>query len=244
LLAASPGEKPAGLSLALGLGPFLYPSYPGGKVYRVLPFPYIEGGYGELVGFELLDGLRLNLLRRDGFSAGPMARYRWGRTSHDSLVELQGLRRVNDTIELGGFVSYIKGPLYLDLSLTQDVLHGHGGAVAEAWATLSLPLAKGLGVEFGPFLRAASQRYTQAYFGIDAQQSAANGKPAYNAAGGLERGGLQVAAQLDLAPPGLSLRGQTEIARLLGSAAQSPITRQGGSRMQVYSGLFLVWQFR
>ena len=238
-----PPQEAPGLHLALGRGPYLYPSYPGGRTYRVLPFPYAEASSGTAVEFELFDGLRLNLLRNGGFVAGPIARSRWGRTSHDSRADLAGLPRVNDTVELGGFVGYTAGPLWLDVSATQDVLRGHGGAVLQAEATLSLPLAQGFGVEFGPFLRAATGSYAKAYYAIDAAASAANGRPAYAAHGGLERAGLEASAQRDLAP-GLSLRGQTEFGRLVGSAADSPLVRRGGSAVQIYSGLFLVWQVR
>lgn len=237
------GAPTDNLRVALGLGPFLYPSYPGGRIYRVLPFPYVEGSYGSAAEFELFDGLRLSLLRTNGFAAGPIARYRWGRTSHDSQTELLGLRRVNDTVEIGGFVSYTVGSLWLDLTGTQDVLHGHGGAVLEARATLSLPITAGLGIEIGPFLRAATGRFTQAYYGISALEARRSGRPIFAASGGLERGGLAVAAQLHLTS-NLSLRSQVEFGRLFGSAATSPLSQHDGSTDQIYAGLFLVWQWR
>ena len=229
-----------GLELNLGAGPLLYPAYPGARTYRVLPFPYIGGGYGNWAEFELLDALRVTALSIGGFSVGPAARLRFGRSTSNDRAQLTGLRSFPDTVELGGFVGYEAGPLWLDATATQGIARAHGGAAMDARALLSIPVGK-VGLEIGPELRVATRSFMQAYFGIDESRAAAAGRAAYSAGGGLERAGLLANAELRLTNR-LSLRSFVEYGRLLGSAASSPLTRQGGALDQVYAGAFLTWR--
>jgi hypothetical protein len=74
-----------------------------------------------------------NLVNYDGFKAGPIARYRFGRDEDDNNA-LDGLGDVNDSIELGGFLKYEIGIWSAGLTVAQDVAGGHEGLVAEATA--------------------------------------------------------------------------------------------------------------
>ena len=230
-----------GLELNLGAGPLLYPAYPGAKIYRVVPFPALSGGYGDRVDFNLLDALRITAVSLDGFSAGPAGRFRFGRQTSDDRAQLTGLRSFPDTLELGEFLAYQTGPLWIDLTGTQDVARAHGGAALEAHALLSLPLGH-VGLEFGPELRLANHTFNQAFFGIDASRAASTGRPSYRAAGGVERVGGVANLEWRLGTH-LSLSSFVEYWRLTGSAATSPLVLQGGSADQIYAGTFLTWRF-
>lgn len=241
--AAHAQEMPAprqGLEVNLGAGPLLYPAYPGARVSRVFPFPVVSGGYGSRVEFDVLDGLRVTALEAAGLSFGPAARLRFGRRTADDRQQLHGLRGFPDTIEAGGFVAYERGAFYVDATLTQDVAQAHRGLALEARALLSFPLGP-LGVEAGPELRVVNRSFAQSFFGISPINAAASGRPAYSAAGGLERAGGILSAEYRLADR-WALRGFAEWARLGDAAARSPLVRDGGSRQQVYAGLFLVWR--
>lgn len=243
-LAADPPTPDAhrqGFELNLGAGPLLYPAYPGARISRVLPFPYIAGGWGERVEFDLLDGLRIAALSAGGFSAGPAARLRFGRTTADDRAQLQGLRRFPDTVELGGYAAYEAGPLYLDLTGTQDVARAHGGAVLDGRALIGARLGA-VAVQAGPALRAVTRAFDAAYYGISANRAAASGRPVYAAQGGLERAGALFNAEWRLSER-LVLHGFVEYDRLLGSAARSPLVQgKGGTADQVYAGMFLSWR--
>lgn len=239
--AAAAEEAPRqGPLVELGAGPLLYPAYPGARVYRVLPFPVVSGGYGPRVQFDILDGLRVTALEAAGLSFGPAARLRFGRRTADDRAQLNGLRSFPDTIEVGGFLAYERGAFYADATLTQDVAQAHRGLALELRALVSLPLGP-VGIELGPQARLVNQRFAQSYFGIDAQNAAASGRPAYRAGGGLERVGGIVNAEYRLNDR-LALRGFLEVGWLEGGAAQSPLVRSGGAARQVYGGIFLVWR--
>lgn len=234
------GVPRQGFELNIGAGPLLYPAYYGARVQRVVPFPSISGGYGERVEFDLLDGLRVAALQFGGFSAGPAARLRFGRHTSDDRAQLHGLRSFGEAGELGGYVAYEAGPLALDAIATQDVTGAHGGAALDARALFGLPFGR-LGIAGGPELRLVTRRYAESFYGIAPSRSQASGRPAYSAAGGLERVGFLVSGEWWLTGR-LALRGFAEYGRLTGSAAQSPLVRAGGSPDQFYAGLFLTWR--
>lgn len=230
-----------GVELNLGAGPLLYPAYLGARTYRVVPFPFIGGGWSDRVEFDLLDGIRIAALSAGGFSVGPAARLRFGRTTADDRAQLQGLRGFPDTLELGGYTAYEAGPLYLDVTATQDVARAHGGAVLDGRMLFGAPFGS-VAVQAGPTLRAATRPYAEAFYGIEASRAAASGRSSFAPHGGLERAGILFNAEWRLTDK-LAVHGFAEYGRLLGSAAQSPLVRgSGGSPDQIYSGLFLTWR--
>jgi len=235
------GQPRDGFELNLGAGPFASPSYAGSSSTQLRPFPLIAGGYGEWLDFDLLDGARISALQAAGFSMGPMLRLREGRATEDSRRYLTGLRSFSDTVEAGGFIAYTAGPLYADVTLTQDVARSHGGAAMEARLLLSVPVGR-VAFTAGPQLRAASREYTRAFYGISDAEASRSGYAAYRPGSGIERVGALVAAQWRMTDR-WTLQGFVEYGRLQGDAADSPlVTGPGGSRDQVQSALFLSYR--
>jgi outer membrane protein len=232
------GQPRSGLELNLGAGPFAAPAYAGSSGTQLRPFPFISGGYGEWLDFDVLDGIRVFALQAAGFSMGPMLRLREGRATNDSRRYLTGLRSFSDTVEAGGFVAYTAGPLYADVTLTQDVARSHGGAAMEARLLLSIPVGR-VAFTVGPQLRAASREYTRSFYGITDAEATRSGYAAYRPGSGIERVGALLAAQWRVTDR-WSLQGFVEYGRLQGDAADSPLVAgPGGSRDQVQSALFL-----
>jgi len=235
------GQERVGFELNLGAGPFFSPAYPGSGSTRVHPFPYLNGGYGEWLDFDVLDGVRISALQGHGFSLGSMLRLREGRDASDARRNLMGLRSFSDTVEGGAFLAYTAGPLYADVSLTQDLARSHGGAALEARAFLSIPVGR-VAFTAGPELRAVTRQYAQSYYGISEAEAARTRYSAYRAGGSLERiGGLAV-MQWRVSEQ-WSLQGYVEYGRLLGAAAESPLVKtSGGSLDQIQAGLFLSYR--
>jgi hypothetical protein len=57
--------------------------------------------------------LRITALSAGGISLGPAARLRFGRSASDDRAQLTGLRSFADTLELGRFLGYEFGPLWI-----------------------------------------------------------------------------------------------------------------------------------
>lgn len=240
--AAPPRDNPArAIRLQAGLGAYILPRYPGARRSQAAAFPLVQGGIGEWLSVDTLDGVRVTAFERDGLSLGLAARYRFGRRRSDDPNRLRGLSNVNDTVELGGFASYQLGQFTFDAIVTQDVARAHRGLVADlgVYHTLELGWVE---MEFGPFLRLASRSFNQSFFGISAPEAANNGRPAFNVTGGLNRVGVNASMTLPLTER-LSLIGDLEYGRLVGRVQQSPIVRHGGSANQTLLGIFLAWRF-
>lgn len=230
--------KREGGELWLGGGPIAYPRYPGAGRDRVRLIPAITGGWGEHFDFDLLDGARLALIDVGGFTAGPATRVRFGRQASDNRRRLTGFREFGDTAEIGGFLAYEAGPFSAETTLTQDPFRTHRGAVWETRALLSVPAGR-VAFSGGPFFRAVTRPYAESYYDVPAGIA---GRPAYRAGGGAERAGLTLGAEWRVTDT-IALRPYIEMARLLGSAARSPLVRgEGGSRDQIGAGLFVVWR--
>lgn len=229
--------------VALGGGPLVTWAYPGAATMVVRPIPYVSIDYKDIVEFDSLDGLRINAIRRGGFTAGFAGQYRWGRDTRDMPGFQRGLGKVYDTIELGGFAAYEWGPLSIDALLTRDVLGVHDGVVFESHADLSIPLgdpALQQGFQIGPFVEVTSGSYARKFFGVSATQSATSGLPTYRASGGLDQVGIQISGNMNLTRQWW-LRGFASYGWLQGDAAGSTIVRDGGSREQIAGGVFLVY---
>jgi outer membrane protein len=235
------GQERAGFELNLGAGPFFSPAYPGSGSMRVQPFPYINGGYGEWLDFDVLDGVRIAALQAHGLSLGPILRLRDGRDAGDARRDLTGLRSFSETVEGGVFLAYEAGPLYADVSLTQDLAQSHGGAAMEARLLLSVPIGR-VAFTAGPELRVVTRQYAQSFYGVTEAEAARTPYAAHRAGGGLERVGGLAAMQWRLSAR-WDLQGYVEYARLLGASADSPLVRSpGGSPDQIQAGLFLSYR--
>ena len=96
-------------SVLLGIGAAVAPLYEGSDEYRVAPFPIIAPDFGgdgpRRFEFRALDDIRLHVLRLGGFSAGPLAGYRFGREESDA-PSLAGLGDVDGGLVLGGFMAF------------------------------------------------------------------------------------------------------------------------------------------
>lgn len=232
---------PEGTTLSLGGGAVASPSYLGARGMEVSPAPSFSAEIGRDVSIDAADGIRYTVLRAGGFSLGPIARYRPGRSRGSLPMRLRGLGGIADAGELGGFAAYEAGPAALDLIGTRDI-GGYGGALMEARATLSIPFgdpASQQGIVVGPFVKVGNRAFLQKNLGVDAKQAAATGLAVSQPGGGLYMAGLEANAAVGLSDH-WSLRGTASWGRLTGDAGSSSLVRDGGRRDQTSGGLFLV----
>lgn len=77
------------------------PEHLGSGHYMVDPAPILEARYKDRVQLSFDDGFKWAALKGGGWSAGPLAEYR--QAFADNLP--RGSRRMDDAVELGGFLS-------------------------------------------------------------------------------------------------------------------------------------------
>jgi outer membrane protein len=228
-------------SIIIGGGGAYMPDYEGSDDYEFQPVPFASVVYDDFV-FLSGPSVGVYLLNYEGFKAGPIARYSFGRDEDDNHA-LEGLGEVDDSIEVGGFLKYEIGIWSAGLTVTQDVAGGHEGLLAEATTGIAVPLTENIRSSLEASASWADSNYMETYFGISPAQSARSGYDVYEADRGFKDVGVTLGLDY-MFTERIGIGGRAQYKRLLGDAADSPIVDNEGSADQFLSTLFLTYRLR
>lgn len=243
---------PQGWSFTAGAAAIYAPAYLGADNYQLSAFPSLRVRYADTFFASLEEGVGYNVINRDGWKVGPIVRYDFGRREDESSPfriagkrsgDLRGLGDVEGTLELGGFAAYSQGGWSVKAGVRQGV-NGHGGAVGELegkYAARIPTSGQPLIVSFGPRFAFSSQKYTAAYFGIDAGQALRTGLALYTPGGGMLSYGLGGTVIVPLRDR-LSLVVFAGYDRLANAAAHSPVVTRRGSPNQAAFGISIGYE--
>jgi outer membrane protein len=222
------------LVIELGLGGSVRPAYEGADDYTIQPDPLISLHYLRLPGVATFGGGP-----ETGLSFAPSFRYVQERDDND-YPELLGLGDVDAAFELGGTVGYRYESLAAFLTLRKG-LTGHHGWVGETGVNLVVEPLPRLSLSAGPRVSFANSDYLDTYLGVTPAQSAASGLPVFDPDAGIK--GVGLAAEGRYALTGnWSVVGRAGYERLVGDAADSPVT-DAGSENQFTAALGLTYRF-
>lgn len=245
-------QAPEGWSVRVGAGTLFAPAFPGSKDYQLLALPLIEFAYADVIEASVQRGIRYNIVRTNGFSAGPIAKLDFGRDEDGSRAfrvagkktdALIGLGNVSATVELGGFVKYERGPFAASLELRHGI-NGHEGLIGEVgidYTRRVSALGTGAIVSVGPRLSFATTKYTTAFFGVDANQSARSGLARFKPKGGIVSYGVGSVVIYPINTR-LSATLLASYERLAGDAESSSLVQARGAADRAIVGLFLTYQ--
>lgn len=219
--------------------------------YRLIPAGFLRygritltgsGGFTTRTSEEVERGLAAELARRGKLRLSVGLRYDQGRAASDS-AELAGMGDIRGTVRARWSARWDPNPRWrVTAGLSTDLLGRGGGFSGDLGATRSWSLGHGESVVVGATLGAGSLRYMQNWHGVTASQALASGLPAFEAEAGLRDLNVSVGWRTEFRawgqPFGASVgAGYT---RMLGSAADSPLTRRTG--YATASGA-VVWRF-
>ncbi len=234
--------------ISLGAGGFVTvgPVYEGSEEFEVRGFPIIFPTFGDGSGesrlnFRGLDDIRFSALRYNGLQAGPLLGYRFGRDAGDA-VELGGLGSIGSGIVVGGFAQYDFGGAFVDVAFSKQVSgQSDSGFLAKVGAGYDFDITDRLSSRIYAAGTYASEDYMDQYFSVTAAQSAASvaGYPVFNASAGFKNVGINGSLKF-AATENLSLRARVGYSRIVGDAADSPISV---SDDQFSGGLGLIYRF-
>jgi outer membrane scaffolding protein for murein synthesis (MipA/OmpV family) len=205
------------------------PEYEGSDEYEAVGFPYLfpnfaDSGPGFFSRVEAngLDDIRFRLIERDGFFAGPLAGYQFGREENDGDL-LEGLGDIDDSFVAGGFVGYQWAWFQADVSFHHffgdtDGYQIRFGLQAERRVSERVKLTARVGANY------ADENYTQVNFGITDEQALASPifAEAFEADAGFKDVYGQLGVKVDL-DEHWSARASLRYSRLVGDAADSPV---------------------
>lgn len=245
--------------LVIATGVLAAPDYEGSDDYRIGPglgFRARVSGIGIFsrgigIGADFvpeIEGMPVT------FSLGPVVRYRSNRSGKvdDKIVRL--LPRLNKTWEAGitSGVSYRglftpKDSISLSSDIRWTVSGNKGGRIITPGISYFTPISKAAAVGMSAGVDHVNGDYARYNYSIDAAGAAASGLPQYRAKGGWKNWGSRIYAGYDLDGDlrngGWGVGAVVSYQRMLGSAADTPITSMRGSRSQWMGGIGIGYTF-
>lgn len=210
--------------IAVGPGLYVFPQFPGSSRLQVLPFPVQDISWKDCVFSQGPDVLGVNALHGDNYHVGMSLSFDFqSRTSSDD-ARLKGLPDVHYGPKLRLFADYTWWAFTGAAAVYQDIAGTGQGLTAMTDLYVSAPIGKLL-LSVGPGLTWANGAYTQTFFGVSPQESAASQLPRYATGSGLRDVHLNVNATYDISPRWTANVGAV-VGRLERFAAGSPITER------------------
>ncbi len=222
------------------IGPQLSPSWPGSKDFSVGPYIDISRTRDPEFAFEAPDeSFGSPLIDAGGFAFGPAFGFIGKRTASDVGADLP---KVGLTIEAGAFGQVGVTPNLRVRLEGRKGLSGHKGWTGEISADYVARQGDDWLFSIGPRVTLGDAKYTRAYFGVTPAAAATSGLAAYDPGGGIQSVGVTAGYHRMFGEQwGAAVYGRYD--RLVGDAADSPITRSLGSRNQPSVGIALSYIF-
>lgn len=225
----------------VGLGPNIYPSYPGSDSYDVGPMIEFERARGnEVFGFEAADdSFGFNLFDTGTVAIGPVVNFEGARTSQDVGTTLP---KVKFSLEPGVSATVTASDSIRLRAEVRKGVTGHKGWIGHAGADFVMRDGDNWLFSIGPRVTWSDGKYQDAWFGVAPADAAAAGLPAYDADGGIQAYGATASFLTQLGPR-WGIMTYAKYDRLTGDPANSPIVRTYGSRNQLSGGIGLTYVF-
>lgn len=234
----------ASIDLVAGGMVIVAPKYEGAKSYEVRAFPFIApAGFGSggdgFVQFRSVDDVRIRVLNANGFEAGPLIGWRFGREDSDA-TRLRWIGDVDGGLLVGAYVAYRAGPVLPFITYQHQVTGDDTGGVLRFGIEHKTSLAHGITLTTTVGTSYADNHYMDAFFSITPAQSAASlaGLGVFNANAGFKDVYIGVAGDVPLAKD-WTLKLSARYSHLVGDAGNSPVVE---SESQFYAGVGLTYR--
>jgi MipA family protein len=223
-------------SLIVGAGGIYRPEYEGSDELALSPVPVVLFTYGEWLKIDPR-GISVRALEHNGFSLSGKIGYEMGR-DEDDADRLNGLGDIDSAATVGARAAYTWSgvELYAELDQTID---GSESLIGAFGLEYSAPITDRLILGAGAEAIVANESHMQAYFGVNAAQSANSGLPEYDAEAGLKRVNIKATATYLLTQNWL-MRGEVGLGILTGDAADSPVVEE---KLQPTASVFVGYKF-
>jgi outer membrane scaffolding protein for murein synthesis (MipA/OmpV family) len=223
-----------------GVGGQFSPTFDGGGRYHIQPGPVFDVRYKDIAFASTGEGIGANLFSFRHISFGGAISYDLGRSPHIDGQNLSGLGTIHPAPEAKIFATTVVSESF-PLTVRFDIRRQLGatdGWIGDVGAYLPMPGSSQTFAWFvGPTVTMADERYMQGYFGVSKTQAAATRYRRFKAYGGFKSAGLGMSAIYFVTPHALIVMSDA-FDRLLGSAAESPITQEKYEAVVSLSALY------
>ena len=239
LAITEPAVQAADISLGLGAG--LAPDYEGSEDYEAVPIPYLTVNWANHMSVRWVGSkARVNLVPSPNWKGGVVSEFIPERDDVDSDA-VDAMEDVDTSFMLGGFFGYEINNWSASIEAMTDVADGNDGSLVRLLGGYRIPLGEwSIGLE--GFTTWADDDYMEAYFGVDASDSARSGLAIFDADSGFKDIGLGVS--VNWSPwDNWGLMGLASYKWLLDDAEDSPIVDNEGNENQYFLGALFYYKF-
>ena len=230
--------KSSDWTLDVGVGA-VYGFSPGGtKADQVNLIPWASLNWHDRFYANVLEGVGYNIVKTDRWRAGVQIRPNYSGTS-----SINGLKLPGTGADLTGY-AYTR--IGYNFTIGGRLMHDVSGQTdgTAAWLSVGHQDRTPVGLlQTTLYTRIADRRSNQAYYGIDASQSAQSGLPMYTLGAGAQNAGV---ALLMLSPvtKHYAIGSFLNVERALGDVADSPLIQDRKNKEMAYrGGLIIVRRF-
>jgi MipA family protein len=209
-------------NVIVGAGAIYKPKFEGSSEYEFSAIPFISATFYDRITIDP-SGVTLKAYEKGPFSFEAKVGYDVGR-EEDDADRLRGLGDIDAGVTVGGKATYDLGPADVFLSVDQT-LGGSDGLLATAGISAERPVSAKVLVGAEASVTYADDNYMQAFFGVNAGQSARSGLAAFDAEAGIKSVELSLSATYLLTDHWVVKAKQT-VGLLTGDAADSPIVEE------------------
>ena len=209
--------------IAVGLLAIDWPEFQGSDASETIALPYIDLLYRQRFFINDRYGIGAFLYGTERSRYGASLAFREGR-DESGAGYLEGTGDIDSAATLNLFASYLYGSTSFDINLEGPVTGDNTGLQLELILANSHVLAQKFVINPGVIARLASERYMDSFYGVSTSQATSSELPVYETAAGLKSLALELGLAY-LVSNRWMLVGGIELERLLGDAADSPITR-------------------
>lgn len=228
--------------VSIGLGAGLAPDYEGSEDYAAVPLPFFNVVWSNHMSINLMGSkAKVNLIPSATWKAGLIGEYIGERDDVDSNA-VDNLEDVDASIMLGVFFGFEYNNWSASIEAMQDVADGNDGAIIRLNGGYRIPVSQTFRLGLGVFTTWADDDYMEAYFEIDAADSARSGLSTFDADSGIKDVGLNINATYQ--PwQNWGFMGLLGFKRLLDDAEDSPVTDDEGDENQFFGGVLVFYKF-
>ena len=228
--------------VSVGLGAGLSPDYEGSEDYEAVPIPFFNVAWSNHMSINVMGNkAKVNLIPSATWKGGLIGEYIGERDDVDSDA-VDDLKDVDTSIMLGAFFGFEYNNWSASIEAMQDVADGNDGAIIRLNGGYRIPISQSFRLGLGAFTTWADDDYMEAYFAIDAADSARSGLSTYNADSGIKDVGVNISATYQPWQK-WGFMGLLGYKRLLGDAEDSPVTDDEGDENQFFGGVLVFYKF-
>ena len=228
--------------VSLGAGVALTPDYEGSEDYQAALIPYVSVAWSNHMTINLIGNTaKANLIPSPIWKGGLIGQYIDKRDDVDNN-RVDRLKDVDASVMLGGFFGFEHENWSASIEAMADMADGNDGSIVRLNGGYRIPIDRAWKLSLGVFTTWADDDYMQAYFEIDAADSARSGLKTFDAESGFKDVGLNLTASFKPWEH-WGFMGLASYKRLLNDAKDSPVVDDEGDANQFSSGVLLFYQF-